>query len=55
MTGDSRPQFLKTMLSAGNMPDINIDPVDLASTEGVYAEVPEELLAKFEDSAVVFL
>lgn len=53
MTGDSRPQFLKTMLSAGNMPDINIDPVDLASTEGVYAEVPEELLAKFEDSAVV--
>ena len=46
MTGDSRPQFLKTMLSAGNMPDINIDPVDLASTEGVYAEVPEELLAK---------
>lgn len=53
MTGDSRPQFLKTMLSAGNMPDINIDPVDLAGTEGVYAEVPEELLAKFEDSAVV--
>ena len=53
MTGDSRPQFLKTMLSAGNMPDINIDPVDLASTEGVYAEVPEELLAKFEGSAVV--
>ncbi|MFR4143435.1 MAG: hypothetical protein ACLT1K_05415 [[Clostridium] leptum] len=29
MTGDSRPQFLKTMLSAGNMPDVNIDPVDL--------------------------
>ena len=53
MTGDSRPQFLKTMLSAGNMPDINIDPVDLASTEGVYAEVPEELLAKYEDSSVV--
>ena len=53
MTGDSRPQFLKTMLAAGNMPDINIDPVDLASTEGIYAEVPEELLAKYEDSAVV--
>ncbi|WP_394917068.1 ABC transporter substrate-binding protein [uncultured Robinsoniella sp.] len=52
MTGDSRPQFLKTMLAAGNMPDINIDPVDLASTEGIYAEVPEELLQKYEDTAI---
>lgn len=52
MTGDSRPQFLKTMLAAGNMPDINIDPVDLASTEGIYAEVPEELLGKYEDAAI---
>ncbi|MDO5423066.1 MAG: extracellular solute-binding protein [Eubacteriales bacterium] len=53
MAGDSRPQFLKTMLSAGNMPDINIDPVDLADIEGVYAEVPEELLSKYEDSYIV--
>lgn len=53
MTGDSRSQFLKTMLAANNMPDINIDPVDLATTDGVYAEVPAELLAKYEDSAVV--
>ncbi len=53
MTGDSRPQFLKTMLSAGNFPDINVDPVDLADMEGVYAEVPEELLSKYEDSYVV--
>ncbi len=52
MTGDSRPQFLKTMLAAGNMPDINIDPVDLASTEGIYAEVPEELLAKYEETSI---
>lgn len=52
MTGDSRPQFLKTMLAAGNMPDINIDPVDLASTDGIYAEVPEELLEKYEPTAV---
>lgn len=52
MTGDSRPQFLKTMLAAGNMPDINIDPVDLASTDGTYAEVPEELLGKYEDTAI---
>lgn len=53
MTGDSRPQFLKTMMSAGNMPDINIDPVDLASIDGVYAEVPADLLTKYEDAAVV--
>lgn len=52
MTGDSRPQFLKTMLAAGTMPDINVDPVDLAKTDGIYAEVPEELLSKFEDTAV---
>lgn len=53
MTGDSRPQFLKTMMSAGNMPDINIDPVELATEDGVYAEVPEEVLAQFDDSAIV--
>ncbi|MCR5790970.1 MAG: ABC transporter substrate-binding protein [Lachnospiraceae bacterium] len=52
MTGDSRPQFLKTMLAAGNMPDINVDPVDLATTDGIYAEVPEELLEKYEDAAI---
>ena len=52
-TGDSRPQFLKTMLAAGNMPDINIDPIDLASTQGVYAEVPAELMDKFEEGALV--
>lgn len=52
MTGDSRPQFLKTMLAAGNMPDINIDPVDLAKTDGIYAEVPKELLDKYEDASI---
>ena len=52
MTGDSRPQFLKTMLAAGNMPDINIDPVDLAKTDGVYAEVPEDLLEKYEEATI---
>ncbi len=53
MTGDSRPQFLKTMLSAGNMPDINVDPVDLAKTDGVYAEVPADLLSNYEDASIV--
>lgn len=53
MTGNSRPQFLKTMMAASNMPEINIDPVNLASIDGVYAEVPEELLKKLDESAVV--
>lgn len=52
MTGDSRPQFLKTMLAAGNFPDIVIDPVEMAKIENVFAEVPEELLQKFEDGTV---
>ena len=52
MTGDSRPQFLKNMLASGNMPDINIDPADLAKTDGVYAEVPEELLAGYEEDVI---
>ncbi len=52
MTGDSRPAFLKSMNAAGNMPDINIDPVDLAATDGIYAEVPEELLEKYEEASI---
>ena len=53
MTGDSRAQYLNTMLSAGTMPDINIDPGDLAGIAGVYAEVPDWLLERFDPDAVV--
>lgn len=53
MTGDSRPQFLKTLMASGNFPDVNIDPVELSKIDGIYAEVPTDLLSKFEDTAKV--
>lgn len=53
MTGDSRARYLQTMLSAGTMPDINIDPIDLAGVAGVYAQAPDWLLARFDPSTVV--
>lgn len=53
MTGESRPQYLRTMLTAGTMPDVNVDPADLAGLDGVYAEAPDWLLERFEASALV--
>lgn len=53
MTGDSRAQWLKTQLAGGNLPDVNVDPVELAKQDGVYAEVPENILSKYEDAAIV--
>ena len=53
MTGNSRAEYLHAMLGAGTMPDINIEPADLAGIPGVYAEVPDWLLARFDPSEVV--
>ena len=53
MTGDSRMQFQKTMLAAGPFPDVTMEANDLSNIEGVYAEVPEEIISKFDDAAVV--
>ncbi|MEG2652700.1 MAG: extracellular solute-binding protein [Ruthenibacterium sp.] len=53
MTGDSRPQFLKTMLAAGNMPDICLDPGEVAKADGIFAEIPADLIAKYEDATIV--
>ncbi|RKP56296.1 extracellular solute-binding protein [Cohnella endophytica] len=52
MTGDSRPQFLKTLLAAGSLPDIMLDPAELAKIKDVLAPVPDDLLANFEDGSV---
>lgn len=51
MTGDSRPQFLKTLLAAGSLPDVMLDPSELAKVKDVLAPVPDDLLANFEDGA----
>lgn len=53
MTGDSRMQFQKTQLAAGTFSDVTMEANDLANIEGVYAEVPEELISRFDDAAVV--
>lgn len=52
MTGDSRPQFLKTLLAANNLPDVMMDPAELAKIKDVLAPVPDDLLANFEDGSV---
>ena len=52
MVGDSRPQFLKTLLAAGTFPDVTMEANDLANIEGVFAEVPEEIISRFEDGAL---
>lgn len=53
MTGDSRPQFLKTLLAAGNFPDVVVEAENLANVEGLFAEVPSEMLAKYDDATLV--
>jgi len=52
MVGDSRPQFLKTLLAAGTFPDVTMEANDLANIEGVFAEVPEEIISRFEEGAL---
>jgi len=53
MTGDSRGQFLKTLLAAGNFPDVVVEAEALANIEGLFAEVPSEMLAQYDDAAIV--
>ncbi len=52
MTGDSRMQFQKTMLAAGTFPDVTMEANDLANIEGVYAEVPEALISKYQEGTL---
>ena len=52
MTGDSRPQFLKTLMAAGNLPDVMLDPAELAKIKDVLAPLPDDLLTQFEDGSV---
>ena len=52
MTGDSRPQFLKTLMAAGNLPDVMLDPAELAKIKDVLAPLPDDLLAQFEEGSV---
>lgn len=51
-TGDDRPAFWKTMLSSGNFPDIVIEAEQLATMDGIFTEVPQDVQDLFEDSAL---
>lgn len=51
-TGDDRPAFWKTMLSSGNFPDVVIEAEQLATMQGIFTEVPQDIQDLFEDSAL---
>lgn len=51
-TGDDRASFWKTMLSSGNFPDVVIEAEQLATMDGIFTEVPQDVLDLFEDSAL---
>ena len=50
--GSDDTTFWKTMLSSGNFPDILMQTEGLETIEGVFAEVPQELLDLYEDAAL---
>lgn len=51
-TGDDRASFWKTMLSSGNFPDVVIEAEQLATMDGIFTEVPQDIQDLFEDSAL---
>lgn len=51
-SGDSRVAFWKTQYASGNFPDVVFAEGALASTEGLFAEVPADILDLFEEGAI---
>lgn len=51
-TGDDRIAFWKTMLSSGSFPDIVLEAHSLATVEGIFAEVPEDIQALFDPATL---
>lgn len=49
-TGDDRPAFWKTMLSSGKFPDVVTEAHLLASLDGIFTEVPQEIQSLCEES-----
>ena len=50
--GSDDQTFWKTMLSSGSLPDVLMQTEGLETIEGVFAEVPQELLNLYEDAAL---
>ncbi|MDD3402565.1 MAG: extracellular solute-binding protein [Hespellia sp.] len=51
-TGDDRQAFWKTMLSSGSFPDVVIEAEQLATMDGIFTEVPQDVQDLFEDSTL---
>jgi len=51
-TGDSDMAFWKTQKASGNFPDIIFNATALASIEGLFAEIPEDVKALFEEGTL---
>lgn len=51
-SGDSRVAFWKTQKASGNFPDVVFSEGGLSSIEGLFAEMPEDVKALFEEGAL---
>lgn len=52
-SGDDRITFWRSMKASGNFPDVVLEGEILAPTEGLFAEVPADVLEQFDPAAVV--
>jgi ABC-type glycerol-3-phosphate transport system substrate-binding protein len=51
-TGDDRGSFWRTLLASGSFPDIVMEAEILASTPGIFAEVPQDIVAAFDPATL---
>ncbi|MDD3338785.1 MAG: extracellular solute-binding protein [Lachnospiraceae bacterium] len=51
-TGDDRQAFWKTMLSSGSFPDIVVEAQKLATMDGIFAEVPQDIQDLFDPATL---
>ncbi len=51
-TGDNRPAFWKTLSASGNFPDIVLEAENLAQIPGLFAELPEDIYALFDEATL---
>ncbi len=52
-TGDDRTAYWKTLYASGGFPDIVLEAHNLAGTEGIFTEVPEDVLELFDPNLLV--
>jgi ABC-type glycerol-3-phosphate transport system substrate-binding protein len=50
--GDDRASFWRTMQASGNFPDVVLEAEVYASIPGIFAEVPEDIIAQFDPAVL---